>query len=485
VLWLSGPAGKGKSAIAHTIAKWFSDAGGLGSCYCFDRDREADRRHEKIFSTIARDLADRDSGMRRALVDTVQHASALKTTADIVQQWQKLLMEPIQKLSESTVGPVVIVIDALDESGAAKTRSDLLCILSATLENSDVPQITELPKNFRFIVTSRLLRDIQNAFAGSQHIRKISMDDIPSNIAERDIYAYVSKELARLLHFGGEEFTALAKKAEGLFEWARLACEFIKAPPPGLSSDESFDVIVSRHPVEREHLLYDMYELILTEIMLKDKHTNGELQRIQLARFRSVMGQILGTAEPLPLKSLSVMRSHFLDKNRPYAVELIVECMGSLLSSTTNPSTPIRLLHASFRDFLTDQSHSGDFFVDVSKVQHDLAFASLRVMERGLSFNMCDLKSSYLPNSKDPGLRERVEKRIPPHLSYACRFWPIHVQTTHFDPELAKEIQSFFEHERLFFWLEVLGLMKALSGAVPALPLIGKWLKVSTCLSSI
>ncbi|KAG2141430.1 uncharacterized protein EDB93DRAFT_1252575 [Suillus bovinus] len=60
VLWLSGPAGKGKSAIAHTIAKWFNDVGGLGSCYCFDRQREADRRHEKIFSTIARDLADRD-----------------------------------------------------------------------------------------------------------------------------------------------------------------------------------------------------------------------------------------------------------------------------------------------------------------------------------------------------------------------------------------------------------------------------------------
>ncbi|KAG1859617.1 hypothetical protein DFJ58DRAFT_286078 [Suillus subalutaceus] len=49
VLWLSGPAGKGKSAIAHTIAKWFNDVGGLGSCYSFDRQREADRRHEKIF----------------------------------------------------------------------------------------------------------------------------------------------------------------------------------------------------------------------------------------------------------------------------------------------------------------------------------------------------------------------------------------------------------------------------------------------------
>ncbi|KAG2354970.1 hypothetical protein BDR07DRAFT_575605 [Suillus spraguei] len=38
VLWLSGPAGKGKSVIAHTIVKWFNDLrGGLGSCDSFDR----------------------------------------------------------------------------------------------------------------------------------------------------------------------------------------------------------------------------------------------------------------------------------------------------------------------------------------------------------------------------------------------------------------------------------------------------------------
>ncbi|KIK37359.1 hypothetical protein CY34DRAFT_810405, partial [Suillus luteus UH-Slu-Lm8-n1] len=442
-----------------------------------DRDREADRRHEKIFSTIAGDLADRDSGVRRALADTVQHASALKTTADIIQQWQKLLVEPLQKLSESTVGPVVIVIDALDESGTAKTRCDLLRILSGKLQSS-VPQITELPKNFRFIVTSRPLRDIQNAFAGAQHIRRISMDDIPPEDAEHDIYAYVSKMLEGLSHFGSNEFTALAKKADGLFEWARLACESIEAPPPGLSSKESFSIMVSRDPVEREHLLYDMYDFILTEIMGKDKHTNSGFQQKQLATFHSVMGQILGTAEPLSLNSLNAMRSHF--ESDRYEVEVMVDHMGSLLSGTTNSSTPIRPLHASFRDFLTDQSHSGEFFVDVSKVQRDLAFASLRVMQKELSFNICDLKSSYLPNSEDPGLRERVERCISPHLSYACRFWPAHTQATDFDPGLANEIKTFLDHERLFFWFEALGLINALSGAVPALPLVAKWLKGHT-----
>jgi hypothetical protein len=68
VFWLSGTAGKGKSAIAHTIANWFNERGGPGACFCFDRTQEAERRHEKIFATIARDLADLDPIMRRTLV---------------------------------------------------------------------------------------------------------------------------------------------------------------------------------------------------------------------------------------------------------------------------------------------------------------------------------------------------------------------------------------------------------------------------------
>ncbi|KAG2368295.1 hypothetical protein BDR07DRAFT_120736 [Suillus spraguei] len=91
VLWLSGMAGKGKSAIAHTIANWSNELGGLGACFCFDRTRRADRRHEKIFTTIARDLADRNPIIRKALAHALHDHSELKHTADIASQWQRLL----------------------------------------------------------------------------------------------------------------------------------------------------------------------------------------------------------------------------------------------------------------------------------------------------------------------------------------------------------------------------------------------------------
>lgn len=94
---------------------------------------------------IARDLADRDPEMRRALAEAVKDVIWLKTTVDIVRQWDKLIMKPLGKLSGSIIRPVVIVIDALDESGGAETR---LCILRILAGKLGTQRITDLPANF-------------------------------------------------------------------------------------------------------------------------------------------------------------------------------------------------------------------------------------------------------------------------------------------------------------------------------------------------
>ncbi|KAG2099895.1 uncharacterized protein F5147DRAFT_333567 [Suillus discolor] len=77
MLRLSGPAGTGISAIARPIAKGFSDMGVLDSCFCFNK---AEKRHEKVFSTIVHGLADRNAEMRRALADAVKNSTSLKNS---------------------------------------------------------------------------------------------------------------------------------------------------------------------------------------------------------------------------------------------------------------------------------------------------------------------------------------------------------------------------------------------------------------------
>ncbi|KAG6328968.1 hypothetical protein ID866_10122 [Astraeus odoratus] len=90
ILWLYGQAGRGKSAIAHTIALWFKKVGRLGSCFCFSRDRQAEQLEQTLFTTIAHDMGD----------------DSLKTTPNVMQQWEKLISEPMSKVTGEVAGKV-------------------------------------------------------------------------------------------------------------------------------------------------------------------------------------------------------------------------------------------------------------------------------------------------------------------------------------------------------------------------------------------
>ena len=360
VLWLHGEAGTGKSSIAHTIADRFKKLRRLGSCYCFDRNQLAEQRDKKIFSTIARDLADRDKQMRRELADAIHQDTSLKHTTDILQQWTELIMKPAQAFSETMAGPIVIVIDALDESGTAASRQYLLRILAGKLDD-DASLITKLPPHIRFLLTSRPLPDIANALNGVEHVQCKSMFSIPSAWAQRDILRYISRELSGLEGIGVEDVSALASASDRLFEWARLACAYFKGDnDAGFTVEERFEAVITHDPEHHAPLLDEMYKLTLQTVfpLGQDKRS------IRLDRFRSVMEQILGSAEPLPLASLTSMRHYFIDEAlQKIEVNTIIKPMGALLSGTTDSSVVIRPLHASFSEFLTDKTRSGEFFI--------------------------------------------------------------------------------------------------------------------------
>jgi len=456
VFWLHGSAGTGKSSIAHTTADRFKKLERLGSCYCFDRNEMGQQRDKRIFTTIARDLADRDKHMRSALADVISLDTSLRNTTDIVQQWKEMVLKPAQKLSEGMAGPIVIILDGLDESGGPDSRSRLLHILAGKVGKGidEETRITKLPPNIRILLTSRPLPDIEIALKGIEHVKQKPMDSIPST--ERDIHRYISCELSDLDGMDRQKVSsALADASDRLFEWARLACAFVKNNNEGGHTvQERFKLVLAHN---KDNLLDDIYTLTLETIFPKKNQTH----LISLHRFRSVMAQIIATAEPLPLASLSRIRHYFAD--REIDVSVIIKPMGALLSGTTDPFATIRPLHASFPEFLSDESRSGQFCVDFSRIHEELAFASLGLMKDQLRFNICNLPSSYLPNSKVPNLAEDINKNIPPELSYSCRFWTNHLQRTAFNICLAEEVRAFFSHERLLFWFEVLSLQKKIS----------------------
>ncbi|KIN98190.1 hypothetical protein M404DRAFT_158233 [Pisolithus tinctorius Marx 270] len=464
IFWLGGQAGSGKSAIAHTVSSWVLEAGGLVACFCFARDKQGEHREQKILTTIARDLAEQDVVFRRALGDAFKKDHFLMTTADVMQQWQHLILGPLFKINGAIVGNAVLVIDALDESGQEMSRRHILSLLTLT-------EAAYLPPNVRILVTSRSLPDISYVLGSSAHVMKLSLDNI-SLSTEHDISQFIFYRLGyvNLKHIGSMERGRIAHKSSGLFEWARLACEFLKLDVPGQTAKERFDMLIAIQSGEGSALLHLTYTAILESIVPKSA----------LKRYHSVMQQVLMMVEPLPMNTLNIMRSLFQKEEDHYDVAVVLKFMAPLLGGDDgNSKIPVHPHHESFYDFLTDQSQSGVYFVDTSN-SYDLTFASLRVLSEHLQFNICGLESSYLSNSEIPDLAERINKNIPLHLSYSCQFWAQHLQKTAFDPILAGLVVAIVGSEKILFWLEIMSLLGEVGQAADALFCTTEWLQVGS-----
>ena len=152
IFWLYGQAGKGKSAIAHTIAIHAQNVGMLGSCFCFSWVRQHEELHMKLFPTIARDLARHDLRVRLRLDEVVSKNYSSKKRPNIMEEWKRLILEPLSRLEGSFTGNVVIVIDALDESGMECMRVAILRVLAA--------YSAELPAKVQILLTLRPFSDI-------------------------------------------------------------------------------------------------------------------------------------------------------------------------------------------------------------------------------------------------------------------------------------------------------------------------------------
>jgi NACHT domain len=252
-LVLLGQAGTGKSSIAHEIARRFDDKC-LGSYFAFLRKEQSKDKAYQLFTTLSRDLSDRSPAFKRALGRVIKDKSSLRGARDYHTLFECLL-EPLKNVP--LPGPVLIVIDALDESGATIDNNRLHTFLAQRL--------VDLPRNFRIFITSRPESGIEPAFANAGSVRTIYMDDtqLAAN-TEQDTSMYFHKELPEdvFKDHGGK----LAKAADGLFQWAVIACEFIRSRGSlGLSKETVRRLLGHCKGRNNKGLLDNLYEEVLKE----------------------------------------------------------------------------------------------------------------------------------------------------------------------------------------------------------------------------
>ncbi|KIJ27480.1 hypothetical protein M422DRAFT_271332 [Sphaerobolus stellatus SS14] len=465
ILLLTGPAGSGKSAIANTAAKSFDELGRLGSSFCFDKNSRS-RTISLFFSTVASDLADYDPQFKRFLAKTVQDNRALKKTHDIKDQLENFIA--IHRAQWCHTGPTLVVLDALDEAGNSRERDVLLQSLS------DPKTIHKLPPNVRLFITARREPDIIYRFRDQSHVRILDLSaeassEASSEALQRDMYAFVHYTLIDSSAFLPDDSRLteahchkIVEKAQGIFQWAVVVCRLIKET--SLILVEELDSFLARRSNDLTNLYEEALRRSIPVVHSRDKE-----------HFQLIVGLLLAACEPLPFSVWKVI-CHNCGQNTSEieaAMKFVIPRIGALFNGGTSGDDGLIVpIHASVREYLTDPE-SGDYYVDQQHVHTLLARATLVILNSDLRFNMCSLQSSYTANRTISGLKNLVQSCVPRPVTYSCQFLGIHYNscikrdsslTGKETKELSYLVATFLE-QKLFYWLEVLGLLGSVDNA--------------------
>ncbi|KAF9441107.1 hypothetical protein P691DRAFT_814806 [Macrolepiota fuliginosa MF-IS2] len=150
LLWLYGPAGVGKSAIAQTVAEDCRKEGWLGAAFFFSRSRGSDDPNRVIPSLVAQLFVTFPA--YKALVSPLIIADPAILEYALEVQFQKLIVEPLLHLKDRRLRsePLLLLLDGLDECQGDAYQQEFIRLIS---KFSALPNVSTFP--FIWIVTSR------------------------------------------------------------------------------------------------------------------------------------------------------------------------------------------------------------------------------------------------------------------------------------------------------------------------------------------
>ncbi|MDQ1532138.1 MAG: hypothetical protein QOE37_2263, partial [Microbacteriaceae bacterium] len=232
VLWLHGLAGSGKSTISTTLAHTMRGLHRLGAFFYFNRDIP-ERNAATLIGTLAHQLATFDAQIG-AEVSRVVERNPNIAAMPLDFQFANLLATKALKSMEWSGGPIVLVIDALDECGTERDRRHIMQVLSKGF--------SDLPPFVRVVVSSREEPDIEAAFEPHPAIYSYHLD-INSPTTGEDITEFLRYRLAEIrtankyILFPSDwpsdnVLYALRARAAGLFVWASTACLYVDSHDP-------------------------------------------------------------------------------------------------------------------------------------------------------------------------------------------------------------------------------------------------------------
>jgi hypothetical protein len=486
IFWLNGLAGTGKSTIARTIAREYYTQERLGASFFFSRDDGDVNCASKFFTTIAVQLAGKSSSLKRQIYKAIAEDNDIASKA-LRDQWSHLIFRPLSNLDGSSLQPpLILVIDALDECEGDNDVQAILQLLSDVKDFTThrvrifITSRPEMPINFRF-----------RAMPGILH-RGLVLDNVSRAIVDHDISVFFGdqfREIRNAFEYlpddwpGDENMALLVSKAEGLFIYAATVCRFIKTNElwhpqdllalfiPSSAGNQSRNM-KRRTPRKSPTGELDKLYIQILERPLKGVEDAQDREDLA-AEFKQVIGTLAILSEPLSVNAVGNLLS--VDEG---TISLKLRSLRSVLKVPEDNGSPIRLLHASFPDFLLDKQRCCNqyFWVDEKEAHSSLVESCIQLMSTSLGRDICSLHApGTLARELD---RSLIEQYLPSELQYACRYWVQHFQKSNIQLHDDGLIPVFLR-DHLLHWLEVLSLMGKISEGVLAITSLESHIPVS------
>ena len=453
IFWLYGVAGCGKSSVAASVASALEQSCLLYSFIC-KRDDPERRNPIRVVQTVAYFLAKSSLFYKDALLDKLRFDEMI-VQKPLLNQFKALLTDPLRDIEHSTqpFEPITIILDALDECDKHDALSELLA------------QAVSFAPWVKLIITSRPLPGIERGLLSAGKLT--TKYDLFRVSAENDILAYtrhrfeVDRNLASLRGLVTlSEIERLAGKAMGLFIWISVVCSYISQRKSGrLSLLKS--IISSTGALDTEKHLDELYLQVLTDA------AGSERVPANKGDIRLILGLVCATSrnKALPATALFAFWPNNEETSQAEWEDMLRD-LGSVLTIDAH-SNAIRVCHKSLLDFLTTRERAGEFWARPEDLERVMAERCFVIMKSQLKFNICGLKTSYLPNKKVNDLD--VNRHISRELHYSCLYWLDHMSgCTHgivlLDP-MYKMLYDIFCHTAALYWLEVLSLLSELGQA--------------------
>ncbi|KAJ3522597.1 hypothetical protein NMY22_g11825 [Coprinellus aureogranulatus] len=265
LMWLTGPAGSGKTAIAGSIADICKKDGLLAAAFFFSSFSSSANRSSKrhLVTTLAYQLAQLDGHepLRQRILAALERDKSLFSKR-LASQLEDLILRPLREVQQPVrkrvrfllallgrrsrpplpISPRIIIIDGLDEVLADASREgtfenprqaneeDQLEILSLLLQVANDPSCP-----FRILIASRPERVIRNFFSGTAKdiTRELFLDE--KYLPDADIRLFLESNFADIRRRYDlspawpteDAIQGLVKAASGQFIYAATVVRFL------------------------------------------------------------------------------------------------------------------------------------------------------------------------------------------------------------------------------------------------------------------